>query len=92
VNASWSQEELAATVADYLSMLLAELSGQAVNTSAHRRALFGKLNGRTEAAVEFKDANISAALLELGLPYIKGYHPSQLPTQPLAPRERDSGR
>jgi hypothetical protein len=26
------------------------------------------------------------------LPYIKGYHPSQLPTQPLAPRERDSGR
>jgi hypothetical protein len=75
VNASWSQEEVAATVADYLSMLLAELSGQAVNKSAHRRALLSKLNNRTEAAIEFKHANISAAMLELGLPYIKGYQP-----------------
>lgn len=75
VNADWSQEEVAATVADYLSMLLAELSGQAVNKSAHRRALLGKLNGRTEAAIEFKHANISAAMLELGLPYIRGYQP-----------------
>jgi len=71
----WSPEEVAATVADYLSMLLAELSGQAVNKSAHRRALLDKLNGRTEAAIEFKHANISAAMLELGLPYIKGYQP-----------------
>lgn len=71
----WSSEEVAATVADYLSMLLAELSGQAVNKSAHRRALLRKLNGRTEAAIEFKHANISAAMLELGLPYIKGYQP-----------------
>lgn len=56
-------------------MLMAELGGQAVNKSAHRRALLGKLNGRTEAAVEFKHANISAAMLELGLPYIRGYQP-----------------
>jgi hypothetical protein len=75
VNASWSHEEVAATVADYLSMLLAELSGQAVNKSAHRRALLSKLNGRTEAAIEFKHANISAAMLQLGLPYIRGYQP-----------------
>lgn len=74
-GADWSPEEVAATVADYLSMLLAELSGQTVNKSAHRRALLGKLNGRTEAAIEFKHANISAAMLELGLPYIKGYQP-----------------
>lgn len=76
MNASWSHEEVAATVADYLSMLLAELSGQAVNKSAHRRALLSKLNGRTEAAIEFKHANISAAMLELGLPYIRGYQPT----------------
>jgi len=71
----WSAEEVAATVADYLAMLVAELNGQSVNKSAHRRALVNKLNGRSEAAVEFKHANISAAMLELGLPYIKGYQP-----------------
>lgn len=74
-GADWSSEEVAAIVADYLAMLLAELSGQVVNKSAHRRALLPKLGGRSEAAVEFKHANISAAMLELGLPYIKGYQP-----------------
>jgi hypothetical protein len=74
-GSTWSKEEVAATVADYLAMLMAELSGQAVNKSAHRRALASKLSGRTEAAIEFKHANISAAMLELGLPYIKGYQP-----------------
>lgn len=74
-SGDWTQEEVAATVVDYLSMLLAELSGQSVNKSAHRRALLAKLNGRTEAAIEFKHANISAAMLALGLPYIKGYQP-----------------
>lgn len=71
----WSSEEVAAIVADYLAMLLAELSGQAVNKSAHRRALLRRLNGRSEAAIEFKHGNISAAMLELGLPYIQGYQP-----------------
>lgn len=74
-GADWSPEEVAAIVADYLSMLLAELSGQAVNKSAHRRALMAKLNDRTEASIEFKHGNISAAMLELGLPYIQGYQP-----------------
>jgi predicted component of type VI protein secretion system len=71
----WSEAEVAAAVADYLAMLLAELNGQAVNKSAHRRALLSRLNGRSEAAIEFKHGNISAAMLELGLPYIKGYQP-----------------
>lgn len=74
-GSDWSTEEVAAIVADYLAMLLAELSGQAVNKSAHRRVLMGKLNGRTEASIEFKHGNISAAMLELGLPYIQGYQP-----------------
>ncbi len=56
-------------------MLLAELAGQAVDKSAHRRVLLSKLDGRSESAIEFKHANISAAMLELGLPYIKGYQP-----------------
>lgn len=74
-SADWSAEEVAAIVADYLAMLLAELAGQVVNKSAHRRALLPKLNGRSEGAIEFKHANISAAMLELGLPYIRGYQP-----------------
>ncbi len=69
----WSREEVEAIVADYLEMLTLELSGQAYSKSAHRRALLAKLNARSEGAIEFKHGNISAALIELGLPYISGY-------------------
>jgi hypothetical protein len=52
-----------------------ELEGQKYNKSAHRRALLNRLNKRTDAAVERKHQNISAALIELGVPYITGYKP-----------------
>ena len=75
LGVDWSSEEVAVIVADYLAMLLAELNGQRFNKSAHRRILLQQLPGRNDGAVEFKHANISAAMLELGLPYIKGYQP-----------------
>ena len=57
-------------------MLEAELAGQRYSKAAHRRALLPRLNPvRTAAAVEFKHQNISAAMLGLGLPYIRGYKP-----------------
>ena len=56
-------------------MLCLELCGQSFNKTAHREALLLKLNQRTKGAVEFKHQNISAALLQLGLPYIRGYKP-----------------
>ncbi len=71
----WSQIEVEATVADYLHMLVLELSGQSYNKSAHRRALLSKLNNRSEAAVELKHQNISAILRDLGFPWITGYKP-----------------
>ncbi len=71
----WSQIEVEATVADYLHMLVLELSGQSYNKSAHRRALLTKLNSRSEAAVELKHQNISAILRDLGFPWITGYKP-----------------
>lgn len=71
----WSQIEVEATVADYLHMLFMELSGQSYNKSAHRKQLLGKLNDRSEGAVERKHQNISAILLENGWPYINGYKP-----------------
>lgn len=72
----WNRTEVEATVADYLHMLLLELSGQAYNKAAHRRGLLAKLNSRSDGAVEFKHRNISAILIELGFPYITGYKPS----------------
>ena len=41
---SWSQQEIAATVADYMLMLQQELAGQRFNKAAHRRALLEKSN------------------------------------------------
>lgn len=71
----WSREEVDAAVTDYFEMLAAELSGVAYNKAAHRHRLVSRLQGRSEASVEFKHANISAVLIDLGFPYIAGYKP-----------------
>ncbi|WP_234087814.1 hypothetical protein [Azonexus sp. R2A61] len=69
----WSKPEVEAIVADYLHMLLQELSGQSYSKSAHRRALQKILNNRSDASIERKHQNISAILLENGWPAIVGY-------------------
>lgn len=69
----WSRPEVEGIVDDYFSMLAAELSGTPYNKTAHRRALKSRLDGRSDASIEFKYANISAALLDLGFPYVNGY-------------------
>ena len=69
----WSREEVEAIVADYLHMLTMELAGQSFNKTQHRRWLQGKLNGRSDASIEFKHCNISAAMIDLGFPSIRGY-------------------
>lgn len=71
----WTRQEVEATVADYFHMLMLELSGQSYNKSAHRALLLQKLDGRTGSAVERKHQNISAILIEYGVPYISGYKP-----------------
>jgi len=71
----WSKTEVEAIVDDYIKMLSLELSGQSYKKSAHREALKLKLNGRTDGSIEFKHCNISAVMIELGFPYIKGYQP-----------------
>jgi len=71
----WSREEVEATVADYLAMLSAELAGVPYNKTVHRRELVKVLHNRSEQAIEFKHANISAILIDLGFPYIAGYKP-----------------
>lgn len=72
----WSDTEVRAVVEDYLAMLSAEAAGQHYSKAEHRRLLLPKLNShRTPQAIEFKHANISAVMIELGLPYIRGYKP-----------------
>jgi hypothetical protein len=71
----WSLEEVEATVADYLAMLEHELRGESYNKKEHNRRLSSLLHGRSAGAIEFKHANVSAVLLELGYPYIDGYKP-----------------
>jgi hypothetical protein len=74
-GADWSREEVEAIVADYMHMLTLELSGQSYNKTSHRLALQKILNKRSEGSIERKHQNISAALIELGCPYITGYKP-----------------
>lgn len=71
----WSRQEVEATVAEYFAMLAKELAGQAYSKTEHRRQLQPLLEGRSEQSVEYKHANISAVLIELGFPYISGYKP-----------------
>lgn len=71
----WSQAEVQAIVDDYLAMMASELAGVAYNKTAHRRNLSTRLPARSDQSIEYKHANISAALLDLGFPYIAGYKP-----------------
>ena len=75
MSEDWSPEEVAATVADYLVMLDHELRGEPYNKKDHNRQLQSLLHDRSAGAIEFKHANISAVLVELGFPYIDGYKP-----------------
>lgn len=71
----WSDSEVEAAVEDYFNMLHLELTGASYNKSEHRRTLMGNLNNRSDGSVELKHQNISAVLIEMGIPYIDGYKP-----------------
>jgi hypothetical protein len=71
----WSEREVRLIVADYFSMLEAESQNTTYKKSDHRKALIPHLTGRSDGSVEFKHQNISAVLIEMGLPYIEGYKP-----------------
>ena len=70
----WTRPQVEAAVSDYLAMLATELRGEDYNKAAHNRAL-QQATGRRRGAIEKKHQNISAVLLELGMPWIAGYKP-----------------
>ena len=76
VGSGWDWLECEATVQDYFSMLHKELLGEAFSKTGHRRALMTRLDNRGHGAIEYKHQNVSAILLEMGQPYIKGYKPA----------------
>lgn len=71
----WTREEVEAIVADYLQMLTLELASQRFNKTEHRRQLQTKLSNRSDGSIEFKHCNISAVMIDLGYPNIRGYQP-----------------
>jgi hypothetical protein len=75
VDRDWTSSENELIVADYLEMLIRELAGQTFNKAERARALMPLLRQRSKGAIEFKRANISAALMELGYPPLNGYKP-----------------
>jgi hypothetical protein len=72
----WDWLECEFLVNDYVTMLEKHLVGAPYSKAAHRRALQPRLNNRTDGSIEYKHQNVSAVLLELGLPYIPGYKPA----------------
>ncbi|MHB8837511.1 MAG: protein NO VEIN domain-containing protein [Gemmatimonadaceae bacterium] len=56
-------------------MLALELEGRRYNKAEHNRLLQRRLPARRRQAIEFKHANVSAVLIELGLRYVDGYKP-----------------
>lgn len=76
INKPWRDDENDAIVADYFAMLADELARRPYVKKAHADVLMERI-GRTHKSVEFKHQNISAALDELGLPWIPGYIPKR---------------
>ena len=71
----WSDSEVAAAVDSYFKMLHLELSSQKYSKTDHRKKLKKRLNNRSYGSIELKHQNISAVLIEMGIPYIDGYKP-----------------
>ena len=71
----WTCTEVEIIVEDYFSMLRSEMLGKFYNKVDHCKKLVSRLNLRIEHEIELMYQNISAALIELGLPSISRYKP-----------------
>jgi hypothetical protein len=70
----WPDAEIQPTLTAYFAMFRAELAGQSYVKAAFNREVQAA-TGRSRGAVEFKFANVSAVLRDIGLPYVLGYRP-----------------
>jgi hypothetical protein len=72
---AWTRREVELVVGVYLHMLRMQLMGQTPNKAEHHRQLQAMLPARSKASIEYKHCNISAVLVELGVPPLVGYRP-----------------
>ncbi|RYG36325.1 MAG: DUF3883 domain-containing protein [Burkholderiales bacterium] len=70
----WKADEIALIVADYFEMLQLDSTGQHF-VKAHRNAELQNLTRRSRTSIEMKHQNISAVLMKLGIPWLRGYAP-----------------
>ena len=75
MSQDWTPKEVRLIVEDYFDMLHFERNHREYSKTEHRRNLLPLLNDRSNGSVEFKHQNITAALINMGLPFIKGYKP-----------------
>jgi hypothetical protein len=72
----WTDHENDLIVADYFSMLNADLVGEQFSKTEHRSRLSQLLPARNDKSIEFKHMNISAVMLGFGQPRVTGYSPA----------------
>jgi hypothetical protein len=73
---NWSENEVRQVVSDYFEMWRKEQTRQPYSKTEHRSRLIENGLDRSKGSIEFKHQNISAVLLEEGLPYLVGYRPA----------------
>jgi hypothetical protein len=71
----WTDNEIKLICDVYAAMLHFEGINRKFNKAAIRRASLPMLEGRSGGSWEMKCCNISAALNDLGMPWVKGYKP-----------------
>jgi hypothetical protein len=74
-GSNWTDDENDLIVADYFAMLAEEIDG-CLFVKSHHNAAIVAATGLTRGSVERKYMNVSAVLVRLGLPRIKGFVPA----------------
>ena len=74
-GSDWIDQENDLLLADYFAMLGEEMAGRGDVKAHHRRAIVER-TGCWQGSVERKYMNVSAVLIKLGLPRIRGYPPN----------------
>jgi hypothetical protein len=71
----WTGDEVAATVTTYFDMLLMDLQGRRFVKASIYRELSSRFTARNENSIERKMSNISAVMVGLGYPHLRGLAP-----------------
>ena len=73
---TWSQAEIQVAVEAYVLMLRIQQAGLPLNKVAVRNIFLPQLSRKRSAkSWDYRMCNISALLVDLGLPYVKGFKP-----------------